>query len=265
MSDSLTKEERRAIKAQAKLAKQMAKMDPNVLNSTERWVVCLKYGEKYHADYVNKLYNMVKRNTTGNVGFACMTENPKGLNPDITIIPLPLDVGLQGWWYKPYIFHPNFPLTGSLLFMDLDIVIVNNIDHFWMHSPSRFCIIRDFTRAMAPSWQKFNSSIFRLQSRTMPFVWENLVNNIGITKRLHGDQDWLFNEITEGFDFWPDEWCQSYKWEIRDRSEIVGTGRDRKFNQIKDTTVNPNTSILVFHGDPKPEQVQDPIIVENWC
>ena len=37
------------------------------------------------------------------------------------------------------------------------------------------------------------------------------------TKRLHGDQDFMFKEI-HNHNFWPDEWIQSYKWEMRDRS-----------------------------------------------
>jgi hypothetical protein len=35
--------------------------------------------------------------------------------------------------------------------------------------------------------------------------------------------------------------------------------------RMKKSKINPDTSILVFHGDPKPEQVKDPIIVSNWC
>ena len=43
------------------------------------YVVCLKYGDKYSADYVNKLYNGVKRNLTVPFEFVCYTEDPKGI------------------------------------------------------------------------------------------------------------------------------------------------------------------------------------------
>jgi len=228
-----------------------------------RSVVCLKYGNKYSADYVNRLFNMVKRHNTQSVNFVCITEDPSGLHHDIQVLSLP-DVELQGWWYKPYLFSSKFPITGTLLFLDLDIVIIQNMDHFWTHSPGKFCIIRDFNRSLFPDWKKFNSSVFRLESHSNPTVWSNLVNNLTITKRMHGDQDWMFDQIKTNFDFWPDEWCQSYKWEIRDRNELTGAGNNKSFIKVTEPKIKPNTSILVFHGAPKPEQVKDPIVVDNW-
>jgi hypothetical protein len=81
---------------------------------------------------------------------------------------------------------------------------------------------------------------------------------------MHGDQDWMFDQIKTNFDFWPDEWCQSYKWEVRNRNELSGAGNNRVFTKVIEPEIKPNTSILVFHGSPKPEQVKDPIVVDNW-
>lgn len=265
MSEDLTKAERKALKAQQKLEKALSKINEQSLDSFDRNVVCLKYGDKYPSEYVNRLYNMVRRHTTGPVGFYCVTENPVGLNSDIKVIPLPEHKGLQGWWYKPYVFSQDFPVKGKLLFLDLDIVIIKNIDCFFEHTPSKFCIIRDFTRSMNPNWNRYNSSVFRLDSGTMDYVWSSLIRDTSVTKRLHGDQDWIFEKVKENFQFWPDEWCQSYKWEIRSRAEIVGVGRQRNFATIlQEPKIKSETRILVFHGDPKPEQVKDPIVVDNW-
>jgi len=30
------------------------------------------------------------------------------------------------------------------------------------------------------------------------------------------------------------------------------------------TTISKNNSVLIFHGQPKPDQLQDPIILEYW-
>jgi len=230
----------------------------------ERWIVCLKHGTKYSSDYVNKLFNMVKRHTTVPFNFACITEDTRGLDPAITIVPLPMHDKLEGWWYKPYIFSKDFPLSGELLFMDLDLVIIKNIDCLWDYTPENFCIIRDFTRSTNPDWKKFNSSIFRLASKSLPHVWDNLLKNLEVIRRFHGDQDWIFDQVVSNFNYWPDEWIQSYKWEIRSRSEITRVGAIRKFNSVKHPIINSNTKILVFHGEPKPEHVDDPIVVQNW-
>lgn len=206
---------------------------------------------------------MVKRHNTQPINFVCITEDSKDLNPAIQVMPLP-QAELTGWWYKPYLFSSTFPISGTLLFLDLDIVIVRNMDNFWTHSPGKFCVIRDFNRSIFPDWKKFNSSVFRLEAHSNPSVWTNLIHNLTVTKRMHGDQDWMFDQIKTNFDFWPDNWCQSYKWEIRNRNELSGAGNSKLFKSIVEPKVKEDTAILVFHGTPKPEQVKDPIIIDNW-
>lgn len=265
MSKDLSKAEHREFKAQQKLQKKLLKFKEQSLENFERNVICLKYGDKYPSDYVNRLYNMVQRHTTGDIGFYCVTENPTGLNSNIKVIPLPQYTNFQGWWYKPFVFSKDFPVKGKLLFLDLDIVIIKNIDCFFEFNPDYFCIIRDFTRSMTPNWERYNSSVFRLNSGAIPDVWDSLLCDPGVVKRLHGDQDWIYEKIKTNFKFWPDEWCQSYKWEIRNKTEIVGIGKQRNFATVLyDPKIKLETKILVFHGDPKPEQVKDPIIVDNW-
>lgn len=43
-------------------------------------VLCVKWGSRYPADYVNKLYAGIKRNTTWDITFYCFTQDPTGLN-----------------------------------------------------------------------------------------------------------------------------------------------------------------------------------------
>lgn len=228
-----------------------------------RWIVCLKHGTKYNYEYVNKLYNMCRRNSKLDFNFACITEDSNGLNQNIKVIPIP-STKLNGWWYKPYVFSKDIPLEGTIVFMDLDLVIINNIDHLWSYEPDKFCIIRDFNRKNIPGYNKFNSSIFKFLKGSMNYVWENLTINLNQTKQMHGDQDWIFRQVKSNYVYWPDEWFQSYKWEVRSRQDIIIENNKRKFKNIINPTISPSTSILVFHGDPKPEEVSDPIIVDNW-
>lgn len=230
----------------------------------DKWFVCLKHGNKYSSEYVNKLYSMVERHSKTPHGFACITEDATGLHRDIKVISLPTHVDLKGWWYKPWVFSDKFPLDGTIIFLDLDIVIIQNIDNLWTYNPGKFCIIRDFNRSSIKDWDKFNSSIFKFEKGTFSPVWTNLIKDTNVTKRLHGDQDWIFSQIKTNFSFWPDEWIQSYKWEIRDRRDVIKVGFKRQFKDVANPQVDPRTKILVFHGEPKPDEVQDPIIVDNW-
>ena len=59
------------------------------------YVVCLKYGNKYSAEYVNKLYNGVKRNLTIPFEFVCFTEDIGTIDPAIRIEPIPLVPGVK--------------------------------------------------------------------------------------------------------------------------------------------------------------------------
>jgi hypothetical protein len=230
----------------------------------DKWLVCLKHGEKYSSDYVNKLYNMVKRNSTIPFNFACITENPSGLNDKIKIIPIPIHVTLSGWWYKTWVFSNELPLSGSILFFDLDVVVINSIDDLWNYNNGQFCIIRDFNRSTVKNWNKFNSSIFKLEKGSHSYVWENFLKEKDVVKRMHGDQDWIFSQIKTNFCFWPDEWIQSYKWEIRNKTDVIRLENKRIFRSIENPKIDPRTKVLVFHGEPKPSDVQDPIIVDNW-
>ena len=42
-------------------------------------VLCMKWGTKYPADYVNRLYSMVARNMQRKFRFVCLTEDSEGL------------------------------------------------------------------------------------------------------------------------------------------------------------------------------------------
>ena len=189
--DGETKEQRKRRKSLEKLAK----LDSSIINSkNEYYVLCLKHGTKYSADYVNKLYNMVQRNCTLDYKFVCLTDDPKGINKEVTILPLP--GGIAGWWCKPYMFSKDLPLDGTVLYMDLDVVIADNIDKLFTWQPNQWCTLRDFTRVMRPKWHKYNSSIVRYRVGELDFVWtEYEKDRISIERRLHGDQDWLY-EVT---------------------------------------------------------------------
>jgi len=229
----------------------------------EKWVLCLKHGTKYSYDYVNKLYNMTKRNLTIPFRFACITEDPLGLHPNIHHIPLP-DYNLSGWWFKPWVFSDEMPIHGEILFIDLDVVIINNIDDIFQYEPTKFSIIRDFTRASIPTWTKFNSSVFKFKSANYHHLWDILKNDFNQIHSFHGDQDFLNKYLTDNFEYFPDNWIRSYKWEVRNRNELIKIENKITFQQKSAPIIHPDTKILVFHGDPKPSDVIDDIIINHW-
>lgn len=267
-----TKEEWRRIKEQRKQEKLAQQAEPVVLTTPsssepkQYHILCLKHGTKYSADYVNKLHNMVRRNCKLDFDFWCLTEDSNGIDPSVKILPLP--GGLSGWWYKPYLFSKDLPIQGTILYIDLDVVISGNIDKLFTYQPDRWCTIRDFTRAMRPGWQKYNSSVVRYKSGELDHVWREFDRDkINIQRRLHGDQDWLW-EATRSNQamLYPDSWILSWKWEVRKSKEFApgGSKGQRKLKHIENVRPRIECCVTVFHGDPQPHNCEDPWVVDNW-
>jgi hypothetical protein len=52
-------------------------------------IVCMKWGTRYPADYANRLWSMIKRNTRRPTRLVCYTDDVSGLDPGIEAYPLP--------------------------------------------------------------------------------------------------------------------------------------------------------------------------------
>jgi len=259
------REQRRRNKEAHKLS---IEIEPRVQSTEEKqnYIVCLKHGQKYSYEYVNRLYRMVQRHCTLPYKFVCLTEDPDGLYDEIQTYNLPKN--LSGWWCKPYVFNPDLPFNGTVLYLDLDVVIADNIDKLFGYSPHQWCVIRDFTRAMRPKWHKYNSSVVRFESGQLAHIWEEFEKNPkDIQRRFHGDQDWLFAASRQKQAmFWPDSWILSWKWEVRKSREFApgGTRGKRRFREVENVKPRPECCIAVFHGDPNPDNCEDPWVKQNW-
>ena len=208
---------------------------------------------------------MVSRNLS-DFNFYCLTENQNGLDSNVKVIDLP--PGLDGWWYKPYMFSNDIPIEGTILYIDLDVVIANSLEKLFEYQKGHWCVIRDFTRSMRPDWPRYNSSVIRFEKGELDNYWLDFKTNNREYKRKHfGDQDWLYAVTHKDTpaQLWPDEWIQSWKWEVRKSKELTSGGRgQRRLTTIEDVVPPQDCCITVFHGDPNPEHCLDPWVVDNW-
>ncbi|CAK0865317.1 unnamed protein product [Prorocentrum cordatum] len=92
-------------------------------------VVCVKWGRRYGAEYVNRLHAGVRRHLPAEraeASFLCFTDDPSGLDEGIRAMPLP--EGLPLWWGKAHLFSEEAGLDGHrVLYLDLDQVIVGSL------------------------------------------------------------------------------------------------------------------------------------------
>jgi len=127
-------------------------------------VICMKWGDKFPVDYVNRLYAMVSRNMEAEFRFVCFTENSIGIRPEVEIQALPeleLPPGSpERGWRKLTVFKKDFGgLSGPTLFLDLDIVIVGQLNVFFSQL-GVFLIAHDKKNSQK---REGNSSVFRFE------------------------------------------------------------------------------------------------------
>ena len=235
-----------------------------VPKDAKNYVLCIKHGKKYGPEFVNRLYKMVSRHLTIDFEFVCLTDDKTNLNENIKTYDLPF--GLEGWWCKPYMFNKDLPLNGQILYLDLDVVIAGNIDKLFTYRPGDWCIIRDFTRSMRPDWKKYNSSVIRFNSGQLDHIWTRFkIHQKHLQRKHFGDQDYIY-EVDKSGVYWPDEWIKSWKWEIRKSREFApgGVKGNRKLRYVENVVPPKDCCITVFHGDPNPDNCEDPWVKENW-
>ena len=228
-------------------------------------VLCVKWGNKFSAEYVNKLYSMVERHLSLPHRFVCLTEDPTGLNSEIETKPL-LRKELKHSYTKFELFEKELhDITGQILFLDLDVVINNSIDDLFLFEPdAKFVGIKDWqVGCINASCMRFNvgEHSYIIENwfealRTRFTVEEYFDPSLNGKKNLYhdlnsfpptvyrGDQEWTTNQLKDhnvDITYYPSDWLQSYT-----------CGYDM------------NAKVVVFHGTPKPHEVENTWVKENW-
>lgn len=210
-------------------------------------VACVKWGTLYGPEYVNTLFDMVRRNLpAGFAGrFICFTDDPTGLDEGIETRTLP--GGLHGWWNKLYLFSPEaFPAGERILYFDLDTVITGPLDAIAAYR-GPFAILRDVYRQNG------------LQSSVM--AWEvggydfwSLWHRLGCPMTELGDQGF----IEQAFDQYSDVFGSPYIL------QETFPGKLRSYKVDCRTTIPRGTSVVFFHGHPRPHEVKSGWVPEVW-
>jgi len=143
-------------------------------------VICIKWGTRYGADYVNRLASMIRRHTRRPTRLVCFTEDPRGIDPGVEVAPLPPipnipeRVQWTGWRKIALWQYPLHNLEGDILFFDLDVVIAGNIDDFFDFEPGRY--------AVAENWSEIgqnigNTSVYRFPAGKMAYIFDKFVQS----------------------------------------------------------------------------------------
>ena len=226
----------------------------------DKTVVCLKWGTgPYTSEWVNRLYRGVCRHLSPPFRFVCFTDDTADLSPQIearNINALSFSPVLTGIWWKLAVTHPKADLTGNCLFLDLDIIILDDLDVFFTH-PGEFCMIHNWIE-----WRKTlfrrrpfigNSSVFRFVAGREAQISEIFLSNPEQANRDFPTEQ-AFMTFAAGKDrvvWWPENWVRSYKRHCL---------RNFPLNWIMRPKIPKGTRILAFHGRPKPDEA-----IRGYC
>ena len=229
--------------------------------SLEYNVIVVKWGDKFTAEHVNRLYRMAKRNITLPFNFYCYTEDPTNIYNEVNIIPLDESLGLEAWWWKLTIFKKN-ELKGINLFLDLDVVIQNNIDHLFSQAfENKLVLISHEDEDIRLDIESFftftfyNSSIMIWYNNENIEFYEKFIKNINLYTNTYRGIDGFFSyEFDQskfiplnGKDYYnrtiikfPDD-ATEFKSKSLKIKEDIGSSSIRLFH-------NPNRPICVFNS-----------------
>lgn len=181
-----------------------------------RQVICINWGEKYGAPYVNRLYGMVARNISAPFSFTCFTDGARGVRPEVRCEPLPpLDAPMpqrtHGKWPKARLWGPALAdLRGPVLFLDLDMVITGSLDDFFTFGkPDDVILARN---PAVPLERLGQTSIYRFPvGKLVPLQREFAADPQGAADRYRWEQRFVTRRAPGGVTFWPRAWVRHFR------------------------------------------------------
>ena len=201
-------------------------------------IVCIYQDVKdcpFTPNYVIKLYNSIKRNTTKEFEFHCYTNDSSicyigGKN--FLISDLMVDY-LWGWWNK----LPLFNLEGErIIYFDLDTIILDNID-------SLLNINSDFAIQRCPGLRKtncFNGTLISWRPEVCHHLWDNF-HPVQMSK-YKSDQEYLQEHLQIKATWIEDPRIVSYKY------HIMYAGQDPEKMKIVYCSGYLHTNIKIITG-----------------
>jgi len=213
-------------------------------------VICAKWGTRYSPLYVNTLWSMIKRSTARPTRLVCYTDDPSGLDGQITALAmpelkLPERIGNLPW-RKLALWKPDLEgVSGDVLFMDLDTVITGSIDPFFDFSPqTTFCVIENWTQLGIGMG---NTSVYRFKVGAHSYLYDMTVNDPDTVLRYRNEQTFISAVVTQKA-FWPEGWCVNFKHHLLPRWPM---------NFFRVAALPADVRIVCFTGKPDPDEARD--------
>lgn len=211
----------------------------------------------YTVEYVVRLERMVRRFLQRPFRFVCFTDQPEAFRAPIETIRIPAHLPgcpqAIGYWNKVQLFNPAHGLTGRVLFLDLDVLVVADLAPL-VDYPAPVALAADELALDRPAIgvnavgltivRKFNASAMAFDPAAAAALWTAWTPDV--TRRLQSDQDWYGERL-------PDAAAMPVSWFPR-LSKIAGPPFDAAAKVI--LAKKPKNHVAAR---------QWPWFAERWC
>ena len=190
------------------------------------------YGDKYSPDYVGKLFDSIRRNSSIPFQSICVSDNPN-VKADV-VLPYNYNSPVKRHWHKLKFFSPNFAYQNpgdDIIVMDIDQVITNNVDELIGHP------VEDGELITYGVWWnseeliehglalQTNGGFYKFKSGTLSYVWDDFIaspeywqmkffNDEVVHYRYYGEQNYVnwkvFWEAKANVIKTPEKWIGKY-------------------------------------------------------
>lgn len=228
-------------------------------------VVCAKWGNAYGAEYVNRLFRAVHRNSKRHVNFFCVTDDPTGLDSEVS--PIKLEAFAfqdkleqaqmvarkkNGAYKKVAMFAPDLlEVQGPVLAFDLDVVITGPIDPLADFAPGRVVMAPPFSNnSRKPTFGE--GSVIKFEPNLHGFLFTDLADDTeAMVRNSHGSEQSYTSARAHArglFSTFPVDWVVSFKRHCRPR---------RPLNAFKTPSQPDGAKVICFHGRPNIDEAID--------
>jgi len=192
---------------------------------------------------------MVARNITPPFRFVCFTDSVLGIAKDVECHPLP-EIPIEipktrlGIWEKARLWGPELAdLQGSVLFLDLDLVITDSLDNLFDFGEQGDVILA--RNPVRPLERLGQTSVFRFPVGKLTDLFIAFCNDpVNIANKFVFEQRFVTRQCPGGVKFFPTSWIRHFRTQNM---------RTLPLNYFLQPKLSSRTKIVIFPGGLLPE------------
>ena len=158
--------------------------------------VSVKVGDRYGPEFVNQIYRQLLT-FDKDIVYYCMTDDRRGLNKDIEVIPVADEFGDRKWWTKIELFKPGL-FNEPTLYFDLDCFLHQSPWELLQdYNKDKLGVLKTywFSDDIATKIHQctVNTSVMMINESNCEPLWKECEDNMEkIYKSFYGLDPWIY-------------------------------------------------------------------------